>query len=182
MNILIEKYGFLFFYIVTFLTFIGIPIPCEIIMPLFGSYLNNYNFSLWNIVIINSISLIASIILYIIGKRIKKENIKSKKILKAFDYYEKHQNISVLIGRFIPIVRIYISLVSGINKQKFLKFFIYSFIGIFIYNSFLIILGYTFANNIDYIITIIDKIKDIMIVSTIIISVILLKECVKCKR
>ena len=182
MNILIEKYGFLFFYIVTFFTFLGIPIPCEIIMPLFGCYLNDYHFRLWNIVIINCISFIASIILYIIGKRIKKEKIKSKKILKAFDYYEKHQNISVLIGRFIPIVRIYISLVSGINKQKFLKFFIYSFIGIFIYNSFLIILGYAFANNIDYIIMVIDKIKDIMIVTILIISVILLKECVKCKR
>lgn len=182
MNHLINKYGIIFFCIISFIIFLGIPIPCEIIMTLFGGYLYKHNYSLIYIIIINMISLLGSLILYIIGKRINIKKIKSKKILEALEFYNKYQNISVLIGRFIPVVRIYISLVSGMNKQNILKFIIYSCIGIFIYNSFLIILGYQFTNNLSYIINIIDKTKDIIITFIIVIIILLISKSKICKK
>lgn len=182
MNKLINKYGIIFFCIVSLITFLGIPIPCEIVLPLCGGYLKEYNYSLVYIVIINSLAVLGSLILYIIGKRIDINKIKNRKIDQALDFYNKYQNVSVLIGRFIPVVRIYISIVSGINKQNIFKFLIYSFIGIFIYNSFLIILGYVFVGKMDCLIDMIGKLKNIILSIIVAICIIIVYKILKSKK
>ena len=55
---------------------------------------------------------------------------------------EKYGNKACLIGRFIPPVRSFISLIAGIFKMKFKEFFLYSSIGICIWDLILILVGY----------------------------------------
>lgn len=154
-------------FLISFIIFLGIPIPCEVFMPFVGGYIKENNLSLIYIFIINCCSFFGAILLYIIGKKFKKV-IKSKKIKQTINYYNSKGSLVILLARFIPVVRIYISFVSGFKKDSFIKFMIYTFLGIMISNSFLIILGYVFYSNIPFILIYIKKIKNIVLLIIII--------------
>lgn len=154
-------------FLISFLIFLGVPIPCEVFMPLVGGYIKEHNISVIIIIIINSCSVFGAIILYFIGKKFKKI-IKAKKIRQTINYYNNKGSIMILLGRLIPIVRIYISFAAGLRKDSFFEFLIYTFLGIMISNFFLIILGYVFYSNIHCILIYINKIKNVLILIVII--------------
>ena len=62
---------------------------------------------------------------------------------------EQHGNMSTFIGRFIPGIRQLISIPAGLAKMKLLPFLLYTFLGAFIWNCVLALLGYFAAGNID---------------------------------
>ncbi|KEI00222.1 VTT domain-containing protein [Clostridium botulinum] len=68
-----------------------------------------------------------------LGKRIlrMKKNIffKSDYINKAHKFYDKNGKISIVLGRFIPIVRGFVAFVAGIVSMDFNKFISYSIVG-----------------------------------------------------
>lgn len=57
--------------------------------------------------------------------------------------------MSTFIGRFIPGIRQLISIPAGLAKMKLLPFLLYTFLGAFIWNCVLALLGYFAAGNID---------------------------------
>ena len=61
--------------------------------------------------------------------------------------YEKYAVMSVCVGRLIPLCRTYISFIAGISRQNFLSYLGATAIGVTIWNSVLIGLGYIFAEN-----------------------------------
>ena len=71
------------------------------------------------------------------------------KIERAEVYFRDHGNISTFIGRFIPGIRQLISIPAGLSKMKMLPFLLYTFLGAFIWNCVLALLGYLAAGNID---------------------------------
>ena len=66
----------------------------------------------------------------------------SEKLKKAEDYFNKHGKISTFIGRFIPVVRHFISIPAGFSKMNFAAFAIFTFIGAGLWNCCLAFLGY----------------------------------------
>ena len=66
----------------------------------------------------------------------------SEKVAKAETYFNAHGKISTLIGRFIPAVRQLISIPAGLSRMPMSSFLIYTFIGAFLWNTVLGILGY----------------------------------------
>ena len=71
---------------------------------------------------------------------------KGEDISKAVDWFNRKGQISVLICRFVPIVRSLISIPAGVAKMSIAKFTLYTFIGSAIWNAVLCTLGF-FAGN-----------------------------------
>jgi membrane protein DedA with SNARE-associated domain len=56
-------------------------------------------------------------------------------------WFEKHGDLTILICRFIPIVRHLISIPAGVGNMNLIKFSVYTLVGGTIWNSFLLYLG-----------------------------------------
>jgi len=66
----------------------------------------------------------------------------SDKVRKAEEYFNDHGKVSTFVGRFIPGIRQLISIPAGLAKMHFGYFLLYTFLGAFIWNVVLAILGY----------------------------------------
>lgn len=74
---------------------------------------------------------------YYIGKKIgsgimEKDNVKfinKNYLIKANNYYEKHGAITIVLSRFIPIIRTFAPFVAGIAKMNYRSFIRYNLIG-----------------------------------------------------
>ena len=66
----------------------------------------------------------------------------SEKVQKAENYFNEHGKVSTFIGRLIPGIRQLSSIRAGLAKMHFGQFMLYTFLGAFIWNSVLALLGY----------------------------------------
>lgn len=88
---------------------------------------------------------------------------------KYFDqtsaFFDKHGNKALVIGRFVPFVRTYITVVAGVTRMDRRRFFVWSVVGAAIWVTSITLLGYFLGNvprvgpflseNIDYAILVI---------------------------
>lgn len=129
------------------------PIPSEIILTLSGFLCNSTNLTIPLIILASTLgSLIGAIILYYMGyflniKIFKLLHIKEENINNTLKSFNDHGNISVLIGRLIPIIRSLISIPAGIFKMNIYLFIILTTIGSLIWNTILILLGNMLGEN-----------------------------------
>jgi membrane protein DedA with SNARE-associated domain len=66
---------------------------------------------------------------------------------KTEKWFAKKGDKTVLISRFIPVVRHLISIPAGIGKMNIKKFVVYTLIGATIWNTFLAYLGFVLGQN-----------------------------------
>lgn len=173
-----NQYGIYIIFLFIILEYSCFPIPSEVILPVAGAYAVFNNLNILVIIIISIIcGLIGSTICYLIGyggrniiikKIIKKQN---SEFNNSVMNYNKYKNLSVCFCRIIPLCRTYISFVSGLNKHNIFSFLFYSFIGISIWNTTLILLGFNLFDNLSLIETFYNKYKIILL---IIISIVIL--------
>lgn len=90
---------------------------------------------------------------YTIGKKIGtkafEKDIKflNKEYLnKAHSFYEKHGAITIVIARFIPIIRTFAPFVAGIGEMHYTKFISYNMVGGIMWVSLFLFGGYYFGN------------------------------------
>ena len=133
-----------------------IPIPSELVMPFAGYLAMKGDFSLPAILVINSVAaLVGSGICYWIGKVGGKPLllkygkfflVRAKDIERTESFFSRHGKATILIGRFLPVVRHIISVPAGIARMPLVPFFTQTFIGSTIWGSVLIFLGYTLGD------------------------------------
>ncbi len=74
-----------------------------------------------------------------------------EKLEKAEAYFREHGNVSTFVGRFIPGIRQLISIPAGLSRMHFGWFLFYTFLGAFIWNCILALLGYIAHGQMDLI-------------------------------
>ena len=63
-------------------------------------------------------------------------------LIAAHEFYIKHGKKTIILSRFLPIVRTFAPIVAGIVKLDYHKFFIYSLLGAFFWVITLVLTGY----------------------------------------
>jgi len=134
-----------------------IPIPSELVMPFAGYMASQGKFSLAVILVINSVAaLLGSGICYWIGvvggkpfleKYGKYFLIRQHDIAKTEAFFAKHGKKTILIARFVPVIRHVISVPAGIARMPLRAFFLQTFLGSTIWGGTLILLGYYVGAN-----------------------------------
>ena len=61
-------------------------------------------------------------------------------------FYEKYGAFSIVMGRFVPIVRTFVPFLAGVAQMPYRRFFIYNLIGGVAWISLLTYAGYLFGN------------------------------------
>jgi membrane-associated protein len=84
------------------------------------------------------------------GHKVYEKNyrlINRKSLDKTHKFYEKHGGKTVVIARFMPILRTFAPFVAGVGTMKYPRFFLFSFGGNILWVNSFCIAGYLFANN-----------------------------------
>ena len=61
---------------------------------------------------------------------------------KAHAFFDKHGSKAIVLARFVPVVRTFITAVAGVSKMNRRTFFTYSFIGALLWATGVTLLGY----------------------------------------
>jgi membrane-associated protein len=72
--------------------------------------------------------------------------IKKEHLLKARYFYENYGAITIIVARFIPIIRTFAPFVAGIGEMRYMKFITYNFVGGVSWATLITLLGYCFGN------------------------------------
>ena len=86
------------------------------------------------------------------GKRIFKKQdgllFREEYVEKAENFYEKHGGKTIVLARFVPIIRTFSAVVAGVGNMPRWRFFLYNVIGAILWCTSITLLGYWLGNRI----------------------------------
>ncbi len=110
---------------------------------------------------------------YMIGQKLgarllqsKRKFIKKEHLDRTHAFYERHGGKTIIIARFIPIVRTFAPFVAGLGAMNYRQFIIYNIAGAFVWITSLLFAGYFFGG-----LPIVQKNFSLVIMAIIVLSV-----------
>jgi membrane protein DedA with SNARE-associated domain len=128
------------------------PVPSEAVMPFVGFQVADGKWNLWLAILATSLgSMIGSLVSYWMGyyggkpfvlKIGKYLLLKQRDLERTEQFFHRRAGVATLfIGRFVPVVRHFISIPAGIGRMPLLPFCIATLVGATTWNTFLLLLG-----------------------------------------
>jgi membrane-associated protein len=80
-----------------------------------------------------------------LGRRLfheKSRFFKHKHLMKAESFYEEHGGKTIILARFIPIIRTFAPVVAGIGHMQYRKFITYNIVGGILWVTLMVLAGY----------------------------------------
>jgi len=119
-------------------------------------------------------AIIGNIVNYQIGRFVGPKVFEMKKVwflkqeylVKTQKFYEKHGGLTIIITRFMPIIRTFAPFIAGVSQMSYKKFLTYNIIGGITWVSLFTFLGYAFGG-----IDIVKKNFSMVIYGILVISV-----------
>ncbi|GCD11458.1 VTT domain-containing protein [Clostridium tagluense] len=159
--LIIQQYGILTYVILFLIIFIETGLVVMPILPgdsmLFaaGALAGIGSMNIFTLLIVVYIAaILGDTANYHIGKKIGKKILAKEEVRfinkeylkKAQEFYEKHGSMTIVIARFIPIIRTFAPFVAGISEMNYSKFIPYNMIGGGVWVSLFLGMGYFFGN------------------------------------
>lgn len=181
---IINKYGYFGITFLIALENLIPPIPSEVILSFSGFISKSTGLSLFLIIIFATIgSLIGAIVLYYLAyfiglnllnfKFFKLCELKKEDTEKSMKHFQKNGYKSIFFGRFIPIIRSFISIPAGLSKMDIRLFLLLTWIGSFIWNTIFVIAGFILQDNWDTLAKFFDKYSFFIFLIAIILYIII---------
>ncbi len=149
-------YVVLFFIVFSETGFVVTPfLPGDSLLFTVGALSSRQLLCLWSSFMVLSIAaILGNTVNYHIGKFVgpkifSKENsllFNKKYLYTTAVFYEKHGAKTIIIARFLPILRTFAPFVAGIGRMNYAKFQIYNIFSSFLWSSSFIGAGYLFGN------------------------------------
>ena len=180
---LLERFGVWAFWISVFIIFaecgllIGFFLPGDSLLFTLGLFIANGAIDV-NIVFAVSVLMVAAMIGNIVGyavgykigpplfDRPNSRVFKKEYVDRTAAFFEKYGGIAIILARFIPIVRTFITASAGVARMDFKRYLVFSGIGAVLWAGGATILGYFFGN-----IPIIRDNLEIALILVVVISV-----------
>jgi membrane-associated protein len=105
-----------------------------------------------------------------IGPRAFEQNIRFLKreyLERTQEFYEKHGGKTIILARFVPIVRTFAPFVAGVGTMRYRRFLAYNVVGAFLWTAIFVSLGYFFGN-----IPFVKENFELVIVAIVLVSVV----------
>lgn len=154
---LFDRYGIFAMILIIFLEYACFPVSSEIILPFSGAIARAEDISFFLLLPLSVLAgLFGTGLCYLVGRLggdalltgLTKRFPKSEKAITASkNKFSKYGAGAVCIGRVIPLCRTYIAFVAGAAGQSPSVYFPYSLLGITVWNSALLSLGYFLQDN-----------------------------------
>lgn len=108
----------------------------------------------WSFFVLSIAAIIGDSLNYSVGKflgpkvfKYKNSKIFKKKYLdKTHNFYEKYGAKTIVLARFVPVVRTFAPFVAGVGKMNYLKFLTYNVVGGVLWVALFVFVGYFFGN------------------------------------
>lgn len=108
-------------------------------------------FLLWVLLVVAAI--LGDAVNYSIGRRVgtrvfsdNAKILKTDYLRRTEKFYEKHGNKTIILARFVPIVRTFAPFVAGVGRMKYRNFATYNVVGGVVWVTIFLAAGYLFGN------------------------------------
>lgn len=116
-----------------------IPLPSELIMPFAGYLVFKGQLALWGVAMAGAVGcVLGSLVAYYVGlfggrplvQRYGRYLLVSHHDLELADrWFARHGDVTIFVGRLLPVVRTFIAFPAGVARMPLLKFVAYTFVG-----------------------------------------------------
>ena len=190
--ITLEKFGYFGIFALMVMESATLPIPSEVVLPFAGYLVFLGQINLWVAIVVASLgSLIGTLIDYWIGYSLgrtvilhygKYVKLNEKHLVTSEKWFNKFGEMTVLLARFVPLIRTLVAFPAGIAEMKLWKFITFSAIGIFIWDGLLIYLGLLAGQNSSAIISVLSNDFTIIEVIALLAAILLISFAILRRR
>jgi len=107
----------------------------------------------WLFIALTAASILGDTVNYWVGKYVgpnlkwgRRRLINEEYLKRTEEFYEKHGGKTIIIARFVPIIRTFAPFVAGIGSMRYPVFLTYNVVGGILWNAAFIFAGYFFGN------------------------------------
>jgi len=160
LGIIIEQYGTLIYFILFAIVFcetglVVLPfLPGDTLLFVAGAFCATGAINPWLLITLLIIAAVTgNTVNYWIGRAIGQKVfthdyrwLDKAALHKTHQFYENHGGKTIVLARFVPVVRTFAPFVAGVSTMTFAKFQLFNFTGAILWVAGLVVAGYFFGN------------------------------------